>query len=271
MRGGTTSRSTLASRRNICADCEMSSGTPHVGDKRAAARSRGNTSDSSASSDEDSGRRKRGGHGARGAVDVPAFMQLSGEASESGRRSRSGSRDGSRGPSPVRGVEQAAPAAGPSAVAAAGPQQQVGVQAIYDMVADIAHSAPAQPAASLEVYGHRCFWCLTFDPDHPPASCSHRQKPDMSDFASRRPAKTRRVKKRNRPKAQTVRSPAEQKQHETDRKIAWAARNAALESAAKARAITFAASISQPIAGALTCATRVSSRVIDSSGYCVIL
>ena len=95
MRGGTTLPSTLAARRNLCADGEMSAGAPRAGDKRAAARDRGNTSDLSASSDEESGRRKRGGQGRRGSVpgEIPEFMRLSGEASESGRRSRSGSRD----------------------------------------------------------------------------------------------------------------------------------------------------------------------------------
>ena len=40
MRGGTTLPSTLAARRNLCADGEMSAGAPRAGDKRAAARDR---------------------------------------------------------------------------------------------------------------------------------------------------------------------------------------------------------------------------------------
>ena len=71
----------------------------------------------------------------------------------------------------------------------------------------------------LAPYGGRCYWCLAL-PDHQPAKCGRREKPDMSDFDQRKPRRKR--KSRSGPKAQasgksraqTTRSAEEQEQHQ---------------------------------------------------------
>ena len=122
--------------------------------------SKGDESDDSAGS---RGSGKRGKHGARGlAGDTPAFMQLSGEQAAHGRRSRSGSRSGSnsRSPSPAGGVKQGTAALSMHDV-------QIMAEEHLERLVHGDSGAGEARAEDLTPYGNRCYWCLSFEPDHP--------------------------------------------------------------------------------------------------------
>ena len=122
--------------------------------KRRAASEDGDTSDSSADA---SARKRRGGHGARGALDAaPEFMQLSNEAAASGRSSRASSRASSRSSSreqsPQRGVVGADPIVPAPAAASALTDSD-----IYGMVETLASQSAGE---DLSQFGWRCYYCL---------------------------------------------------------------------------------------------------------------
>ena len=90
-----------------------------------------------------------------------------------------------------------------------------------------------------------CWWCLKAD--HDPADCEAKAKPDMSDFTSQRPAKTR--SRKAPPKAQTTRSVVEQVAYRQRFKAAHKERSRALETAAKEYALALIAKRTAPLVG----------------------
>ena len=96
--------------------------------------------------------RKRGEHGGySGLLEIPAFLQLSGDAVASGRRSRSGSR--SRSASPASGVDSVSPVRG---------SREMSVADVFVLASNLAREkSPSREAQEdLEAYGGRCYWCL---------------------------------------------------------------------------------------------------------------